>query len=118
VSDGHERASLLARPDFSAPIENDAIQAPEMLMTKVVGAVALGIALLTGISATADPDACKGAMLVFKSAKNGVGDYLRRYASCVSRSNGHDNCASEFSRLRSVQDDFELAVSSYDRECL
>ena len=66
-------------------------------MTKVVGAVALGIALLTGISATADPDACKGAMLVFKSAKNGVGDYLRRYASCVSRSNGHDNCASEFS---------------------
>ena len=44
-----------------------------MLMTKVVGAIALCIAFLTGISATADPDACKGAMLVFKSAKNGVG---------------------------------------------
>jgi hypothetical protein len=88
-------------------------------MTKVVVvcAVALGIALITGISATADPEACKGATLVFKSAKNGVGDYLRRYASCVSRSNGHNDCSSEFSRLRSAQDDFESAVSNYDREC-
>ena len=118
MSDGHERASLIARSDFSVPIENDAIQALVMLMTKVVGAIALCIAFLTGISATADPDACKGAMLVFKSAKNGVGDYLRRYASCVSRSNGHDNCAREFAQLRPAQDDFELPVSGYDRECL
>jgi hypothetical protein len=94
------------------------IPALEMLMTKVIGAVALGVALLSGISATADPEACQGAMLVFKSARGSVGDYLRRYASCVSHSNGHDNCASEFSRLRPVQDDFEAAVSSYDRECL
>jgi hypothetical protein len=94
------------------------IPALEMPMTKVIGAVALGVALLSGISATADPEACQGAMLVFKSARGSVGDYLRRYASCVSRSNGHDNCASEFSRLRPVQDDFEAAVSSYDRECL
>jgi len=87
-------------------------------MTKLIGAVALGIALFSGIAATADPDACPGASRIFKSAKNSVGDYLRRYASCVSRSNGHDKCSSEFSQLRSAQDDFEAAVSGYDRECL
>ena len=86
-------------------------------MTKVIGA-ALGIALLTGVAATADSEACRGATYVFKSARESVGDYLRRYASCVSRSNGHNNCSNEFSRLRSAQDDFEAAVSGYDRECL
>jgi hypothetical protein len=91
----------------------------EMLMTKVIGAAALGLALLLGgMSATADPEACKGAIFVFRSARNGVGDYLKRYASCVSRSNGHDNCTREFAELRRAQDDFELAVSGYDRECL
>ena len=85
-------------------------------MTKIIGAVAL--ALLSGIPARADPEACQGAVLVLRSARNNVGDYLRRYASCVSRSNGHDNCAREFAQLRPAQDDFELAVSGYDRECL
>ena len=74
-------------------------------MIKAVGAVALTIVLLAGISATADPEACRGAIRTFKSARSSVGDYLRRYASCVSRSDGHDNCSSEFSRLHSAQDD-------------
>jgi hypothetical protein len=87
-------------------------------MIKVVGAVALTIVLLAGVSAMADREACRGAILTFKSAKGSVGDYLRRYASCVSRSDGHDNCSSEFSRLRSAQDDFESAASDYDRDCL
>jgi hypothetical protein len=94
------------------------VPALEMLMTKVIGAAALVVALLSGIPATAEPEACQGAFLVFRSARNSVGDYLRRYASCVSRSNGHDNCAREFAELRSAQDGFELAVSGYDRECL
>jgi hypothetical protein len=68
-------------------------------MIKAVGAVALTIVLLTGVTATADPEACRGAIRTFKSARSSVGDYLRRYASCVSRSDGHDNCSSEFSRL-------------------
>ena len=86
-------------------------------MIKAVGAVALTIVLLTGVTATADPEACRGALRTFKSARSSVGDYLRRYASCVSRSDGHDDCSSEFSRLRSAQDDFELAASDYDRDC-
>jgi hypothetical protein len=88
-------------------------------MINIIGsiALALGIALLSGIPATADTEACRSATYVFRSARESVGDYLRRYASCVSRSNGHNDCSREFSRLRSAQDDFELAVSDFDREC-
>jgi hypothetical protein len=101
------------------PIEGGSPLVWEKFMTKLIGAAALGIVLFGSIAATAaDPDACPGASRTFKSAKNSVGDYLRRYASCVSRSNGHDKCSSEFSQLRSAQDDFESAVLSYDRECL
>jgi hypothetical protein len=87
-------------------------------MAKIIGAMALGIILFSGVPATADSEACRGAAYGFKSARESVGDYLRRYASCVSRSNGHNNCSTEFSRLRSAQEDFESAVSEYDRECL
>ena len=59
-------------------------------MIKAVGAVALTIVLLAGVTATADPEACRGSIRTFKSARSSVGDYLRRYASCVSRSDGHD----------------------------
>ena len=86
-------------------------------MIKALGAVALTIVLLAGVSATADPEACRGALRILKSARGGVGDYLRRYASCVSQSNGHDDCTREFSRLRSAQDNFEVAVSDFDRDC-
>jgi hypothetical protein len=89
----------------------------ETLMIKALGAVALTIVLLAGVSATADPEACRGALRILKSARGGVGDYLRRYASCVSQSNGRDDCSREFSGLRSAQDNFELAVSEFDRDC-
>jgi hypothetical protein len=86
-------------------------------MIKVIGAIALTTVLLAGVSATADPEACRGAVQIFKSVKGSVGDYLRRYASCVSRSNGHDDCSREFSGLRSAQDNFESTVSDFDRDC-
>jgi hypothetical protein len=35
----------------------------------------------------------------------------------VSQSNGRDDCSREFSGLRSAQDNFELAVSEFDRDC-
>ncbi len=86
-------------------------------MRKLVAAVFFVTTLLSGLPATADTEACNGAARVLKSARNGVGDYVRRYASCVSRSNGHDDCSRQFSDLRSAQDAFTLAVSDYDREC-
>src|SRR5690242_2040934 len=74
------------------------LEAGRCFMAKVIGA-ALSIILLTS-TATADNEACRGATYVFKSARESVGDYLRRYASCLSRSNGHNDCSTEFSRLR------------------
>ena len=49
----------------------------ETLMIKALGAIALTIVLLAGVSATADPEACRGALRILKSARGGVGDYLR-----------------------------------------
>jgi len=86
-------------------------------MIKVIGAMVIVVALTASIPATADQEACRGAVFALKSAKNTAGDYLRRYASCLSRSDGRNDCSSEFSRLRSVQEDFESAVSDYQREC-
>jgi hypothetical protein len=39
-----------------------------------------------------------------------VSDALRHYARCISDSQGHDDCSTEFSSLKSAQDDFESAV--------
>src|ERR1700741_3471345 len=87
-SGGGLRGEIVSgRPERASSIAPGSIPTLEILMIKVIGAAALGIALLSGISATADPEACQGATLVFRSARNSVGDYLRRYASCVSRSN-------------------------------
>jgi hypothetical protein len=90
----------------------------EKLMIKAIGAVLIAVALTSSIPATAGQESCQGAIFVLKSAKAAVGDYLRRYASCVSRNDGRNDCSSEFSRLRSAQEDFEPAVSDYRRECL
>ena len=68
-------------------------------------------------SADADPDSCRDAIDQYKSAKSDVADALRSYASCLSGSDGHDDCSSEFSSLQSAQDDFEAAVSEYESEC-
>jgi hypothetical protein len=40
-----------------------------------------------------------------------------RHAVVHADSRGHDDCPSEFHRLRSAQDDFESAVSSYQSDC-
>lgn len=86
-------------------------------MIKIFGAVIIAMPLTISIPAKADEEACRGATFVLRSAKTAVGDYLRRYASCVSRGDGRSDCSGEFSRLRSAQEDFESAVSDYQREC-
>jgi hypothetical protein len=80
-------------------------------------ALSLTAALTICFSATADPEGCRAAIDQFKSARSDVSTDLRTYASCVSGSNGHDDCSSEFSALQSAHDDFESAVSEYESEC-
>jgi hypothetical protein len=79
--------------------------------------IALGSCLFLMTKATADPQACRDAVDQFNSARSEISGALRLYASCISGSDGHDDCSSEFGSLRSSQDDFETAVSEYDGEC-
>jgi hypothetical protein len=67
--------------------------------------------------ARADPEECRDAIDKYKSAIDDVSEALRRYANCISNSRGHDDCSSEFRRLRNAQDDFESAVSAYESDC-
>jgi hypothetical protein len=67
--------------------------------------------------ARADPAECREAVDRYNEAISEVADALRAYSRCVSDSRGHDDCSSEFSRLRSTQDDFETAVSDYESQC-
>jgi hypothetical protein len=53
----------------------------------------------------------------YNSAISDLSDALRRYSRCLSNSNGHDDCSSEFRRLKNAQSDFESAVSEYESEC-
>jgi len=70
-----------------------------------------------GSTAIADTEACQEAIDQFKSARSDVDSDLTSYASCVSDSDGHDDCSSEFSTVQSAQSDFESAVSSYESDC-
>ena len=79
-----------------------------------IATVALGLAFGPIDAARAD---CNDAVNTYNSAISDISSTLRRYTSCVSNSNGHDDCSSEFRRLRSAQSDFESAISDYEREC-
>jgi hypothetical protein len=60
---------------------------------------------------------CSDATRTYNSAISDLSDALRRYTRCLSNSNGHDDCSSEFRRLKNAQSDFETAVSEYESEC-
>jgi hypothetical protein len=80
--------------------------------------MAVGLCLtLHGTVARSDTDECRDALDRYNSALQDVSSALRRYRSCVTDSKGHDDCAVEFSSLRSAQDDFESAVADYQSDC-
>src|SRR5258708_2824593 len=65
----------------------------------------------------ADPAECQEAISEYKSARSDISTALQLYVNCVSSSDGHDDCSSEFEQLKSAQDDFEDSVSKYETEC-
>lgn len=89
------------------------------IMCRRSAAIGFGIVLfLISITATkADPEECRNAVDQYNSARSDVSDALRLYASCISSSDGHDDCSTEFSSLQSAQDDFKSAVSTYESDC-
>ena len=60
---------------------------------------------------------CQDATSTYNATISDLSDALRRYSRCLSSSNGHDDCSSEFRRLKNAQSDFESAVSEYESEC-
>jgi hypothetical protein len=82
---------------------------------RVLGiAAAAVLSVLQSGAAIAD---CSDATSTYNSAISDVSDALRRYSRCLSNSNGHDDCSSEFRRLKNAQSEFESAVSEYESEC-
>lgn len=66
--------------------------------------------------ATASAD-CKQTVDAYNTAIEEISSTIKRYSRCISNSEGHDECSSEFRRLRSAQGDFETAVSDYGFQC-
>jgi hypothetical protein len=70
-----------------------------------------------GSASVASPSGCQEAISAYNAAISDISSALGLYTSCVSSSDGHDDCASEFETLKSAQDDLEDAVSDHDSDC-
>jgi hypothetical protein len=46
-----------------------------------------------------------------------IQEHLGRYVQCIAKSNGQDDCSSEFQRVRNAQDEFEKTVEEFRSEC-
>jgi hypothetical protein len=72
------------------------------------------VLLFCSDAASAD---CAEARDHYRAVVEEVREYLGRYVECVVGSNGLDDCASEFQRLRNAQDEFQKAVEEFRAEC-
>ena len=80
--------------------------------------VALAIVtILAPASTRAASEDCQDAVAKYNEAISDISSTLRRYTNCVSSSRGHDDCSSEFRRLKAAQSDFEDAVMKHRSEC-
>ena len=78
----------------------------------------VGLVLALGGSASSqDAEQCRYTVDNYNNAVSHISSRIRRYSSCVANSNGHDDCSSEFRRLRSAQSEFETYVSEYQSYC-
>jgi hypothetical protein len=80
-------------------------------------ALLIVLSLALCISSNVARASCNEATDTYNSAISDLSDTLRRYSRCLSNSNGHDDCSSEFRKLKNAQSDFETAVSQYESEC-
>jgi hypothetical protein len=75
------------------------------------------LSIISAASTNADPESCRDAADQYQSAKSDVSSALSSYSRCISSSDGHEDCSSDFSSLQSAQLDFESAVAEYESEC-
>jgi hypothetical protein len=67
--------------------------------------------------AKASMSECQEAIDSYNSATSDLSSAIQAYAECISESEGHDDCDSEFLRVSTAQSDFEDAVQSYETNC-
>lgn len=79
--------------------------------------IALAVTLASATSLHASPPECDDAVSRYNAALGDVSTYLRRYTSCLSYSQGKDDCSTEFRRLKNSQDDIESTVSDIGSYC-
>ena len=84
----------------------------------ITSIIAVSLFVLVAVNrATAGTEECQDAIDSFHSSRGDIFDSLKKYASCVSDSDGTDDCDTEFHNLSNDQDDFEDAVSDYQSDC-
>jgi hypothetical protein len=85
---------------------------------RILGIAVLGIAaVLSARQVHAAAEECNEAISAYNSALSDVSDALKRYTRCLSSGARHDDCSSEFRKLKNAQSDFEAAVSQHEIEC-
>jgi len=80
-------------------------------------AIRIGLALSLCLSSNVAQASCSDAIDTINLAISNLANALQDYSRCLSNSNGHDDCSSEFRSLAKAQSDFESEVSEYEREC-
>ncbi len=60
---------------------------------------------------------CRQATNLYNSVVQDVAAQLQAYTTCVTNSRGTRDCGGAFSRLRTLQGDFEDAVNAMRQEC-
>ncbi len=80
-------------------------------------AIRIVLPLLLCLASNVAQANCSDAIDTINSAISNLSNALQGYSRCLSDSNGHDDCSSEFRSLTKAQSEFESAVSEYEREC-
>jgi hypothetical protein len=88
-----------------------------MKRAAMIAMVGLLAASVQPARALADARSCKDAAESYSNAIDEIAYELKRYTSCLSSSDGRDDCSSEFRRLKFAQSDFETAVLRVSSEC-
>jgi len=75
------------------------------------------VALIISYKTMANPLDCESASQSLRETRIDLNDALQSYGNCLANSNGHEDCASEFSRLQLAQGNFKNSVSDYVSDC-
>lgn len=75
------------------------------------------VLIASSLSTQALASDCADARERYNQAVDDVSYALRRYASCISSSDGTDDCSMEFRRLKNAHDDLESAVGEIGSYC-